>query len=36
MIELIEHTEAQERWYHAIHAASVGWDGREPIRRVDG
>ena len=33
MIELVEHTEAQERAYADIHRAAVDWDGRDPIRR---
>ena len=32
MIELVEHTEAQERVYTQIYEAAVGWDGRDPIR----
>jgi hypothetical protein len=35
MIELIEHTDAQERVYDEIFRASVGWDGRDPLRRSD-
>ena len=33
MIELVEHTEAQERHYTDIYVAAVDWDGRDPIRR---
>jgi glyoxalase/bleomycin resistance protein/dioxygenase superfamily protein len=33
MIELIEHTEGQERLYTEIYAAAVDWDGSEPVRR---
>ena len=33
MIELVEHTDAQERHYTGIHPAAVHWDVREPIRR---
>jgi len=33
MIELVEHTEAQERRYTEIYETSVNWDGRDPIRR---
>ena len=33
MIELIEHTDAQERVYAEIYRAAVDWDGRDPIRR---
>lgn len=33
MIELVEHTDAQERRYTEIYEAAVGWDGRDPIRR---
>lgn len=32
MIELLEHTDAQERFYAEMHEASAGWDGRDPIR----
>jgi hypothetical protein len=35
MIEVIEHTAAQEEVYDRIYRASIGWDGREPIRRED-
>jgi hypothetical protein len=33
MIELVEHTDAQERWYTQIYEAAVDWDGRDPIRK---
>jgi Glyoxalase/Bleomycin resistance protein/Dioxygenase superfamily len=33
MIELVEHTDAQERVYAEIFESAVGWDGRDPIRR---
>jgi hypothetical protein len=33
MIELVEHTEAQERKYAEIYESAVGWDGQDPIRR---
>jgi hypothetical protein len=33
MIELVEHTPAQERFYTEIYEASIGWDGSEPVRR---
>ena len=33
MIELVEHTEAQERHYTDIYLAAVDWDGSDPIRR---
>jgi hypothetical protein len=33
MIELVEHTDAQERVYGRIYRASVGWDGSDPVRR---
>jgi hypothetical protein len=33
MIELIEHTDAQERVYTEIYEAAVGWDGSDPVRR---
>lgn len=36
MIELIEHTAAQERVYTEIYEAARTWDGRDPIRRRDG
>ena len=32
MIEVLEHTDAQERVYAGYHAAARGWDGRDPIR----
>jgi Glyoxalase/Bleomycin resistance protein/Dioxygenase superfamily len=32
MIELIEHTDAQERVYTGMYEAAVGWDGSDPIR----
>ncbi len=32
MIELLEHTDAQERVYAEMHEAAAGWDGRDPIR----
>jgi hypothetical protein len=32
MIELIEHTEAQERVYTEIYEATIDWDGTEPVR----
>ena len=35
MLELVEHSEAQEQVYANIQRASVGWDGRDPIRRED-
>jgi Glyoxalase/Bleomycin resistance protein/Dioxygenase superfamily len=35
MIELVEHTEAQEAVYTAIWQASVDWDGSDPFRRSD-
>jgi glyoxalase/bleomycin resistance protein/dioxygenase superfamily protein len=35
MIELVEHTDAQEQVYDAIYRASIGWDGSEPLRRSD-
>ena len=34
MIELLELTPALAARYNDIHAASVGWDGRDPIRRT--
>ncbi|HEY5059590.1 MAG TPA: VOC family protein [Gaiellaceae bacterium] len=33
MIELLEHTDGQERIYTEFYDAAVGWDGREPVRR---
>lgn len=33
MIELVEHTDAQERVYTAFYRAAIGWDGRDPVRR---
>ena len=33
MIELLEHTDAQERVYTGYWEATVGWDGKDPIRR---
>ena len=36
MIELIEHTEAQESVYTEIFEAARDWDGRDPIRGREG
>jgi hypothetical protein len=36
MIELVEHSEAQEEVYAAIYRASVGWDGGDPVRQEGG
>lgn len=36
MIELIEHTDAQERVYTEIYEAAIGWDGGDPVRRSPG
>lgn len=33
MIEVLEHTDAQERVYAEYYAASLDWDGTDPIRR---
>jgi hypothetical protein len=33
MIELVEHTDAQERVYTDMYRAGIGWDGADPIRR---
>jgi len=33
MIEVLEHTAAQERVYAEYYEASLGWDGTDPIRR---
>jgi hypothetical protein len=35
MIELVEHTDAQEQVYDTIYRASIGWDGGEPLRRSE-
>jgi hypothetical protein len=35
MIELVEHTEAQEQVYTQMYRASVGWDGSDPRRRSE-
>jgi hypothetical protein len=35
MIELVEHTAAQELVYTSMYRAAVGWDGSDPIRRTD-
>ena len=32
MIELLEHSDAQERFYTEMYRAAVGWDGSDPIR----
>ena len=32
MIELVEHTDAQERVYTDMYRAAIGWDGSDPIR----
>ncbi len=32
MIELIEHTDEQERIYTRMYEAAAEWDGREPVR----
>ena len=32
MIELVEHTDAQERVYTEMYRAAVGWDGNDPLR----
>jgi hypothetical protein len=32
MIELLEHTDAQEAAYTEMYRASIGWDGENPIR----
>lgn len=33
MIELLEHTDAQEQVYDGFYRASVDWDGEHPVRR---
>jgi hypothetical protein len=35
MIELVEHTAAQEQVYTSMYRAAVGWDGSDAIRRTD-
>ena len=32
MLELVEHTDAQEQVYDTIYQASIDWDGSEPLR----
>ena len=32
MLELVEHTDAQERHYAAIHRTAIDWDGSDPVR----
>lgn len=32
MIELLEHSDGQERFYTEMYRAAVGWDGSDPIR----
>jgi hypothetical protein len=32
MIELVEHSDAQERVYTEIYRAAIGWDGLDPVR----
>jgi hypothetical protein len=32
MIELVEHTAAQERLSTEISEAAIGWDGLDPVR----
>jgi hypothetical protein len=34
MIEIVELNAAQHRVYTEIYQASVGWDGRDPVRRL--
>ncbi len=34
MIELIEMNEATEKLFTGFYQASIGWDGRDPIRKV--
>ena len=33
MLELIEHTPAQEARYAEIHRTAIDWDGSDPVRR---
>jgi hypothetical protein len=33
MVELLEHSDAQEQIYTEYYEATVDWDGRDPIRR---
>jgi hypothetical protein len=35
MLELVEHTDAQEQVYDTIYKASIDWDGSEPLRRSE-
>ncbi|HEY1508654.1 MAG TPA: VOC family protein [Solirubrobacteraceae bacterium] len=35
MIELVEHTDAQEQVYDTIYRASIDWDGGDPLRPSD-
>lgn len=34
MIELIDMNEPMERMFTGIYQAPIGWDGRDPIRKV--
>lgn len=34
MIELIEHGPAIDGFFHVVKKASIGWDGRDPLRRL--
>lgn len=34
MVELVEMSDRLEAIYRAFHHASVGWDGRDPVRRT--
>ena len=34
MVELIEFTPDQHQHYTAMHAAAIGWDGTDPVRRM--
>lgn len=35
MIELIEFNETQNRFFKMVQDASTGWDGRDPIRKIE-
>ena len=33
MLELVEYSEAQDRFYTSIYEATLGWDGTSPVRK---
>lgn len=33
MLELVEHTDAQERRYTEVYQSAIDWDGSDPVRR---